>query len=72
MQALTFHKCNNLKVRNIKLLNSQQMHLVFTDCKHVAVSKLVILAPADSPNTDAIHISSCTKVNVKDCTIGTG
>ncbi|KAF3680715.1 putative polygalacturonase [Capsicum annuum] len=70
--ALTFHKCNNLKVRNIKLLNSQQMHLVFTDCKHVAVSKLVILAPADSPNTDAIHISSCTKVNVKDCTIGTG
>ncbi|KAM3380676.1 putative polygalacturonase [Capsicum galapagoense] len=70
--ALTFHKCNNLKVRSIKLLNSQQMHLVFTDCKHVAVSKLVILAPADSPNTDAIHISSCTKVNVKDCTIGTG
>lgn len=70
--ALTFHRCNNLKVRNIKLFNSQQMHLAFTNCKHVAVSKLEVLAPADSPNTDAIHISSSTKVNIKDCTIGTG
>ncbi|CAN4086377.1 unnamed protein product [Withania somnifera] len=70
--ALTFHRCNYLKIMNIKLVNSQQMHLAFTDCKHVAVSKLVISAPADSPNTDAIHISSSTKVNIKDCTIGTG
>ncbi|XP_055827871.1 probable polygalacturonase At1g80170 isoform X2 [Solanum dulcamara] len=70
--ALTFHKCNNLKVRNIKIFNSQQMHLAFTDCKHVAVSQLIVLAPADSPNTDAIHISSSTQINIKDCTIGTG
>ncbi|XP_009594191.1 probable polygalacturonase At1g80170 [Nicotiana tomentosiformis] len=70
--ALTFHRCNNLKVRNIEILNSQQMHLAFTDCKHVAVSHLAVLAPADSPNTDGIHISSSTQVNIKDCTIGTG
>ncbi|XP_049393549.1 probable polygalacturonase At1g80170 [Solanum stenotomum] len=70
--ALTFHKCNNLKVKNIKIFNSQQMHLAFTGCKHVTVSQLVVKAPGDSPNTDAIHISSSTQVNVKDCTIGTG
>ncbi|XP_059303575.1 probable polygalacturonase At1g80170 isoform X1 [Lycium ferocissimum] len=70
--ALTFHRCNNLKVRKIKIFNSQQMHLAFTDCKHVSVSHLVVLAPADSPNTDAIHVSSSTQVNIKDCTIGTG
>uniref|UniRef100_A0A0V0I5L0 endo-polygalacturonase n=1 Tax=Solanum chacoense TaxID=4108 RepID=A0A0V0I5L0_SOLCH len=70
--ALTFHKCNNLKVKNIKIFNSQQMHLAFTGCKHVTVSQLVVKAPGDSPNTDAIHISSSTQVHVKDCTIGTG
>ncbi|KAL3343236.1 hypothetical protein AABB24_027005 [Solanum stoloniferum] len=70
--ALTFHKCNNLKVKNIKIFNSQQMHLAFTGCKHVTVSQLVVKAPGDSPNTDAIHISSSTQVNVKDCIIGTG
>lgn len=70
--ALTFHKCNNLKVKNIKIFNSQQMHLAFTGCKHVTVSQLVVKSPGDSPNTDAIHISSSTQVNVKDCTIGTG
>ncbi|KAK6795499.1 hypothetical protein RDI58_008952 [Solanum bulbocastanum] len=72
LYALTFHKCNNLKVKNIKIFNSQQMHLAFTGCKHVTVSQLVVKAPGDSPNTDAIHISSSTQVNVKDCTIGTG
>ncbi|XP_015067865.1 probable polygalacturonase At1g80170 [Solanum pennellii] len=70
--ALTFHKCNNLKVKNIQIFNSQQMHLAFTGCKHVTISQLVVKAPGDSPNTDAIHISSSTQVNVKDCIIGTG
>ncbi|KAK6127939.1 hypothetical protein DH2020_038316 [Rehmannia glutinosa] len=70
--AITFHKCKNLKVRNVTLVNSQQMHMAFTNCMHVAASRLTIIAPADSPNTDGIHISASTHVELKDVTIGTG
>ncbi|KAL3639708.1 hypothetical protein CASFOL_014676 [Castilleja foliolosa] len=70
--AITFHKCNNLKVRRITLVNSQQMHMAFTNCIHVSVSGLTIEAPADSPNTDGVHISASTHVELKDAVIGTG
>lgn len=72
MQAVTFHKCNNLKVRGVTLLNSQQMHMAFTSCEHVAVSGITVTAPADSPNTDGVHISASTHVELKDAIIGTG
>ncbi|KAI3463391.1 hypothetical protein Pfo_020054 [Paulownia fortunei] len=70
--AITFHKCKNFKVRNVTLVNSQQMHMAFTNCMHVAVSGLTVIAPADSPNTDGIHISASTHVELKDTIIGTG
>ncbi|KAL7152524.1 hypothetical protein ABFS83_04G103800 [Erythranthe nasuta] len=70
--AITFHKCNNLKVRDITLVNSQQMHVAFTNCVHVAVSGVRVTAPADSPNTDGVHISASTHFELKDAIIGTG
>ncbi|KAL8465689.1 hypothetical protein ACS0TY_034966 [Phlomoides rotata] len=70
--ALTFHKCNDLKVRNISLVYSQQMHMAFTNCTRVAASGITVVAPADSPNTDGIHISASTHVELKDMVIGTG
>lgn len=54
------------------LINSQQMHVAFTTSKSVAVSHLRILAPAHSPNTDGIHISSSSRVIIKSSTISTG
>ncbi|GAA0178545.1 hypothetical protein LIER_29851 [Lithospermum erythrorhizon] len=70
--AITFHKCNNLKVRKIMVLDSQQMHMSFTSCTKVAASHLNILAPGSSPNTDGIHISASSSVEVKESTISTG
>ncbi|MED6143613.1 hypothetical protein PIB30_007554 [Stylosanthes scabra] len=70
--ALTFHKCKNLKVNNLTLLNSQQMHLAFTSCMRVVASHLRVLAPPSSPNTDGIHISICKGVEVRDTLIRTG
>nr|GMC73393.1 probable polygalacturonase At1g80170 [Ipomoea batatas] len=71
-KAMTFHRCDYLRVNGILMLNSQQMHLAFTSCVKVTVSRLKILAPSGSPNTDGIHISASTHVTVKECTIGTG
>lgn len=72
LQAITFHKCQNLKVKNITFFNSQQMHLAFTSCKHVSASGVNIIAPSDSPNTDGIHISASTDVELKNIAIRTG
>ncbi|GMH03635.1 hypothetical protein Nepgr_005474 [Nepenthes gracilis] len=70
--AITFHRCKDLKVRGLQMVNSQQMHMAFTYCTRVEVSKLNVEAPAGSPNTDGIHISSSTKVVVTDSVIRTG
>ncbi|XP_058226753.1 probable polygalacturonase At1g80170 isoform X2 [Rhododendron vialii] len=70
--ALIFHRCKNLKVRNLMVLNSQQMHMAFTSCDRVVASHLRVLAPGSSPNTDGIHISASTRVQIKNSVIGTG
>ncbi|KAI3803454.1 hypothetical protein L1987_31606 [Smallanthus sonchifolius] len=70
--AITFHRCNNLVVKNIMIVNGQQMQIAFTTCDRVAVSHLSVFAPAGSPNTDGIHISESTNVEVKDTTVRTG
>ncbi|KAI8544344.1 hypothetical protein RHMOL_Rhmol08G0289300 [Rhododendron molle] len=70
--ALIFHRCKNLKVRNLMVLNSQQMHMAFKSCDRVAASHLRVLAPGSSPNTDGIHISASTRVQIKNSVIGTG
>lgn len=46
--------------------------MAFTNCRHVTASRLRVTAPSNSPNTDGIHISESTHVQLKDATIGTG
>ncbi|KAL5698063.1 galacturonan 1,4-alpha-galacturonidase [Ranunculus cassubicifolius] len=70
--VLTFHKCKDLKMTNLKTLDSQQMHMAFTSCIRVKASKLKVIAPSQSPNTDGIHISASSKVDVTNCIIETG
>ncbi|KAK1356426.1 Polygalacturonase [Heracleum sosnowskyi] len=70
--AMTFHRCENLKVRNLMIIDSQQMHMAFTSCVKVVASRLRLSAPASSPNTDGIHISASTHVEVKNTIIHTG
>lgn len=72
MQAITFHRCKHLTVKELTLINSQQMHMAFSMCSHVRASHLKVIAPAESPNTDGIHVSESVSVVVKDSTIGTG
>lgn len=72
LQAITFHKCKNLKVQNLRVVNSQQMHIAFTNCLRVVISNLKVIAPAESPNTDGIHISASRGVEVKNSIVGTG
>ncbi|CAA0806944.1 Polygalacturonase QRT2, partial [Striga hermonthica] len=70
--ALTFSKCTNLRVSNLKTLDPQQIHIVIQDCDGVEASNLLVVAPEKSPNTDGIHITRSSNVKVHDSTIGTG
>ncbi|GFP87737.1 polygalacturonase [Phtheirospermum japonicum] len=70
--ALTFYKCADLVVKNLKIQNAQQMHLSFQRCKNVEASKLVVNAPEESPNTDGIHVTATQNIRISSCTIGTG
>lgn len=72
LQAITFHKCKNLKVHHLLVIDSQQMHVSFTNCLRVVASNLKVIAPAFSPNTDGIHISASKGVMVKNSIISTG
>ncbi|XXG62547.1 hypothetical protein AAC387_Pa05g0881 [Persea americana] len=69
--AITFHRCNNLKVHDLTILNSQQIHMAFTNCYDVKASGLKVMAPQNSSNTDGIHISLSKHVQVIDSEIGT-
>ncbi|KAH7854591.1 hypothetical protein Vadar_015709 [Vaccinium darrowii] len=62
---------NNLKVQNLTVLNNQQMRMAFTSCVRVPASHLRVLAPESSPNTDGIHISASTLVQIKNSVIRT-
>ncbi|KAM7262446.1 hypothetical protein ACFE04_000129 [Oxalis oulophora] len=70
--ALTFYNCKNVITSNLKIKDSQQMHLVFDTCSNVTAIGLVVNAPGNSPNTDGIHISNSQKVTVLNSVIGTG
>lgn len=72
MQALTFYQCTNLGVNNLKIENSQQIHLSFEKCKNVQVSNLVVTAPGNSPNTDGIHVTDTQNIKISSTTIATG
>ncbi|MQL85856.1 hypothetical protein Taro_018381 [Colocasia esculenta] len=71
-QAVTFDSCSSLKVDNLKFKNSQMMHVSFESCTNVEVSNLVISAPGSSPNTDGIHVTGTTNIQIDNCVIGTG
>ena len=71
-QALTFYKCNNVVVGNLKIQNAQQMHLSFQGSQNVQVFNLTVASPAHSPNTDGIHITNTQNIQITNSVIGTG
>ncbi|CAA7387931.1 unnamed protein product [Spirodela intermedia] len=70
--ALTFHSCNNLRVKNLRFKDSQQMHVSFSQCANVDVSSVTISAPGTSPNTDGVHVSGSINVMISNSIIRTG
>ncbi|KAM0937637.1 putative endo-polygalacturonase [Dioscorea sansibarensis] len=70
--AMTFYSCDDLRLQNLKFKNSQKIHLSFEDCQKVQASHLNINAPETSPNTDGIHITRTTYMDLTNSEIKTG
>lgn len=70
--AVTFKDCNNLMVNNIRMKNSQQMHMRFEDCQNVKASNLLVVAPEKSPNTDGIHVTGTQNIHISNSVVRTG
>lgn len=48
------------------------MHVNFQDCNVVEASKLLVVAPEESPNTDGIHVTRTSNINILESEIRTG
>ncbi|KAK7304125.1 hypothetical protein RJT34_15190 [Clitoria ternatea] len=71
-RSMTFNLVNNLVVSGITSINSQLSHLVINTCNNVVVKNVKLIAPADSPNTDGIHVERSNGVTINGCTLQTG
>ncbi|KAJ0014667.1 hypothetical protein Pint_21458 [Pistacia integerrima] len=59
-------------VHNIRSLNSKQFHINVLGCNNLTFQRFYIIAPADSHNTDGIHIGRSSGINIIDSFIKTG
>ncbi|CAN1856603.1 G9 [Linum perenne] len=69
---MRFQSINNGWVEGLTSKDSKFFHMSTLGCKNFTFTHLNVIAPADSRNTDGIHISRSSLVNVLNSTIGTG
>ncbi|KAK4477799.1 hypothetical protein RD792_017061 [Penstemon davidsonii] len=62
----------NSVIRGINSKNSKWFHFHIALCDNVLVNNIDIIAPANSPNTDGIHISNSNNIRIRNTRISTG
>ncbi|CAN1159126.1 Probable galacturan 1,4-alpha-galacturonidase SALK6 [Linum perenne] len=67
-----FQNIINGWVEGITSKDSKFFHMATLNCNNMTFSHVNVIAPADSVNTDGIHISRSQHITVTDSTIGTG
>ncbi|XP_047259981.1 polygalacturonase-like [Capsicum annuum] len=69
---LSFNSLTNSIIKDITTLDSKSFHVNVNQCKNLTFLHFNVKAPGDSPNTDGIHISRSSSVNVTESTFSTG
>jgi len=59
--------CNSVRIDGLTFLNSPFWHIHLLYSENIKVSNCRIIAPSNSPNTDALNTDSCRHVFVHDC-----
>ncbi len=71
-RMVVFNDCVGLHIQGVTLTNSPSFHLIHRRCEDVDINGVTILAPEDSPNTDAIDPSASRHVRISNCYIDVG
>lgn len=71
-KAISFHSSSDLSIVGLRVKNSSKFHIVFNECTNVHVEWISIKAPADSPNTDGIHLEKTDNVKISNSFISCG
>ncbi|CAM8970467.1 unnamed protein product [Rhodiola kirilowii] len=70
--SVRFHACDNLELSELVFLDSPKNHISISGSTGGDISKLHIIAPEDSPNTDGIDISHVSDLHIHNSIIETG
>ncbi|PIA61281.1 hypothetical protein AQUCO_00300665v1 [Aquilegia coerulea] len=70
--SIRFQKVSNATISNISLLNSKCFHISFLDSSNILMRGINITAPGNSRNTDGIHLSRSSDINITSSRIGVG
>jgi polygalacturonase len=71
-QAIYVSKCRRVALQDFTSVNPPNSHCSFRDCRDLTFRGLVMTAPDESPNTDAINLGRTKNVLITSCTISTG
>ena len=69
---MRFNFLNDSTIKEIKSIDSKKVHINVFACNNLNLKSIKISAPADSPNTDGIHIGSSKGIKIYNSVIGTG
>ncbi|KAK4790432.1 hypothetical protein SAY86_017736 [Trapa natans] len=70
--SFRLHFVNNSVIRGIRSLNSKNFHMNIFMSNNIELSGITITAPAESPNTDGIHIGNSEDIKILNSNIATG
>ncbi|OWM86971.1 hypothetical protein CDL15_Pgr016007 [Punica granatum] len=70
--SIRFDFVTNSLIRRITSLDSKNFHINIFECDNIRIERLRIIAPAESPNTDGIHVALSENIKIQNSTIATG
>jgi polygalacturonase len=70
-QMIAFTRCERVKLEGFTTTRPPNTHCSLRQCKDVMVDGLTMLAPDESPNTDALNLNVRNAI-VRNCNIATG
>ncbi|KAH0775175.1 hypothetical protein KY290_012312 [Solanum tuberosum] len=69
---LSFNSLTNSIIKDITTLDSKSFHVNVNQCKNLTFINFNVSAPANSPNTDGIHVARASSVNITESAFSTG